>query len=323
MESLNYKAGYIYSNVIEKRLDDSSFTMNQDLQKAYIENSKLYFDSKDGFRQSLKEGMFMLRIPGFIDIAECDLFAQNFYKGPSSQQYNFENYREAYAKFREYTCQLFDDSLLGFHERVDQIEQFLLEKRFWDEWYPNPIKEVAYQLCSISTLIVRTILQAIDIAPRDYDIATGGCASSKGSYHLTFNHYRPSILTKGLSSHKDDGFTTILRTVSPGLEVNRYDKWERVNVDKDYFIINFGLAMEILTKKSSCPVSAIMHRVSQQKNDRWSWGHFSSSQCVSEYDQGIYEFTIENGLRRICDSRQLINNNDHEIYFGTKNSGTM
>lgn len=321
IESHNYKAGYIYSNVITKRLDDSSFAIGQDLQKAYIQNDKLCFDHKDGLRLALKEGIFMLRIPDFIDTTQCDLFAQNFYKDLSLEKNKPDGSCEAYGRFKEYTCELFNDPLLGFHKRIDQIEQFLLERRFWDKWYPDPITETGNQLCKISGLIIQAILSEVGINFQNYDLATGGCASAKGSYHLTFNHYRSALLTKGLSSHKDDGFITILRTVSPGLEINRYDKWEKVSVDKDYFIINFGLAMEILTKKTACPVSAIMHRVSQQKEDRWSWGHFSSSQCITGKDQGIYAYTNEGGLIRICDSRQLINNNDYEIYFGTQDHG--
>lgn len=319
MESKKLEAGYIYSDVIKKRLDNSSFEMNHNLQKACIKNSELCFENSNGFELAMQEGIFMLQIPDNLDLTDCDYFAQNFYKKLSEEERSKEREFTKYKKFREYTSEHFDnDTLLGFHERVDQIEQFLLEKRFWDKWYPEGIKKIGYELCSISSIIIKRILCETGIEQKDYNIATGGCSVEHGSYHLTFNHYRPQIYTKGLSSHKDDGFVTILRTVSPGLEINRYENWEKVGVDHKYFIINFGLAMEILTRMSLFPVSAIMHRVVQQKNDRWSWGHFSSSKCISASDQGIYEYSKEHGLRRICNSRELINNNDYEIYHGTK-----
>jgi len=319
MRPKKLEAGYIYSDVIKKRLDTSSFEMDNNLQKAYIANSELYFENINGFELAMQEGIFMLKIPDDLDLSCCDYFAQNFYKKLSKEEEKTEGEFTKYKKFREYTSQNFDeDPLLGFHERVDQIEQFLLEKRFWEKWYPETITKIGYKLCAISAIIIRRILCETGISQNDYHIATGGCTNEQGSYHLTFNHYRPQINTKGLSSHKDDGFVTILRTVSPGLEINRYEKWEKVGVDSKYFIINFGLAMEILTKNSLFPVSAIMHRVVQQQIDRWSWGHFSSSKCVSESDQGIYEYSQKYGLRRICNSRDLINNNDYEIYYGTK-----
>jgi hypothetical protein len=309
-----YSAGNIYSDVLEKRLDNSSFLMANDLQKAFIENGQLCFEERNNFKKALKEGIFMLKIPENFDPTEADQFAQTFYLGEDKKEMH-------YGHFKKYNSEIFKDSLLGFHQRVDQIEQFLLEKRFWNEWYPEPISRIAYQLCDISSIIIKTILKTVGIRIEDYDKATGGCATKEGSYHLTFNHYRPALKKNGLSSHKDDGFVTILRTVSPGLEVNRYDKWEMVATNKNYFIINFGLAMEILTRNSSCPVSAIMHRVSRQSQDRWSWGHFSSSQCSNNNDMGIYEYSDEQGLQKICNSRELINNNDYEIYFGlNKNS---
>jgi hypothetical protein len=320
MNQKNIKAGYIYSDVIGKRLDDTSIDMENDLQKSYIENGELYFDNKNGFATAMQEGIFMLRIPENLEIKYCDLFAQNFYKKSIDYDGSKSNndFKE-YSKFRNYTSSNFDsDSLLGFHERVDQIEQFLLEKRFWEKWYPRPIAKTGSELCRLSSIIIKRVLREVGINEQDFELATGGCTTQKGSYHLTFNHYRPQLKTKGLSSHKDDGFVTILRTVSPGLEINRSQKWEKVGVDINYFIVNFGLSMEILTRNSKFPVSAIMHRVVHQTVDRWSWGHFSSSSCVEGSDQGIFEFYAESGLKSLCSSRQLINNNDYEIYHGTK-----
>jgi len=311
-------SGYIYSDVISKRLDETVYEMRVGIQKAVIYNSKLVFLEGDkGFEQAMKEGIFALRIPNYINLTYCDSFAQTFYKVRDVKKSRSLDELD-FSRFRNYTSDIFDDNLLGFHERVDQIEQFLLEKRFWKEWYPQEIAKVGDDLCNISSIIIRNILRRIGVPEEDYSKATGGCSDKNGSYHLTFNHYRPGKKTKGLSSHKDDGFVTILRTISQGLEVNRHSRWEMVLPDTNYFIINFGLAMELLTKNSGCPVSAIMHRVTQQTLDRWSWGHFSSSNCNEGLGHEIYEYSKKQGLIKICTSRDLINNNDHEIYFGTK-----
>jgi hypothetical protein len=109
-----------------------------------------------------------------------------------------------------------------------------------------------------------------------------------------------------------------LRTTAPGLEVNRHSRWERVPVDPRYFVVNFGLSMEILTAPLATPVAAIMHRVSHQTQDRSSFGHFTSSCCLPGTDQGIYRYRPGKGLERVCASRELIDNNDYEIYEGTK-----
>lgn len=50
---------------------------------------------------------------------------------------------------------------------------------------------------------------------------------------------------------------------------------------------------------------------------RSSFGHFSSSGCLPGEDEGIYRYVHESGLERVCGSRELIDENDYEIYAGT------
>ncbi len=89
-------------------------------------------------------------------------------------------------------------------------------------------------------------------------------------------------------------------------------------MDPSCFVINFGLSMEILSAQSKRPVAAIMHRVARQQRDRCSCGHFSSSGCLPGEDRGVYRYTDEHGLQRVCGSRELIDENDYEIYAGTE-----
>ncbi|MBA6440732.1 2OG-Fe(II) oxygenase family protein [Streptomyces sp. GMR22] len=250
-----------------------------------------------------------MEIPAEIDVSAGDTFARQFYRGPSTAPY---------GRFRTIGSDHFGDPLLGFHQRINQIEQFLLERRFWATDYPPEIAELGEALTRLSQQVLCSVLHHVGIPEEDWARATGGCSQSAGSYHLTFNHYRPAHEDIGLSSHKDDGFLTVLRTTSPGLEVARGDHWEVVPADPDCFVINFGLAMEILTSGSDTPVAAIMHRVARQREDRSSYGHFSSSGCLPGQDQGIYRYAQGTGLERVCGSRELIDENDYEIYAGTE-----
>ncbi|MFJ8957647.1 2OG-Fe(II) oxygenase family protein [Streptomyces sp. NPDC102381] len=258
--------------------------------------------------RAFRDGVFYLEIPASIDVLAGDVFASQFYRGPSVTPY---------GRFRSIDSYRFGDPLLGFHQRVNQIEQFLLERRFWETSYPPEITALGEALTQLSHRILHSVLQHVGIPERDWQRATGGCSQSAGSYHLTFNHYRPAHEDIGLSSHKDDGFLTILRATAPGLEVARGDHWEAVPAVPDCFVINFGLAMEILTASSGNPVAAIMHRVARQQDDRSSYGHFSSSECLPDADQGIYRYVQDAGLERVCGSRELIDENDYEIYEGT------
>ncbi len=300
--------GKIYGDVYDRRVDDQEAEVEAELARAWLDGDDLRFAEPSQQARALADGVFLLRIPPGTSLAAGDAFARQFYQGPDFPPY---------GRFRALGAEIFNDPLLGFHERVNQIEQFLLEKRFWDSHYPAEIASLGDALNTLSRCVLRAVLAHVGIPQEDWLRATGGCSELAGSYHLTFNHYRPAHQGCGLSSHKDDGFLTILRTTAPGLEINRAGRWERVPVEETSFVINFGLSMEILTAASRAPVAAIMHRVSHQSQDRSSFGHFTSSRCEPGQDAGIYRYIAGAGLELVCASRELIDNNDHEIYQGT------
>ncbi|CAB3769213.1 2OG-Fe(II) oxygenase family protein [Paraburkholderia humisilvae] len=304
--------GRIYQRELRKRVDERPAESAAVLQRASLDGSELVFDSSVTRDRALDDGVFLLTIPDSIDFTACDRFARQFYTGNTGLRYGHYRYIDG---------ERFGDALLGYHERINQIEQFLLERRLWQAVYPAEVSACGIALTVIAAHVLRAVLKLTDIARRDWDQATGGCATESGSYHLTFNHYRPALPGIGLSSHKDDGFMTILRTSSPGLEIHRGDRWEAVVPDAACFVVNFGLSMEILTRRSSRPVSAIMHRVQHQTMDRFSFGHFSSSLCKPGAEAGIHSYDSARGLRHICSSRELIDANDVEIYHGTRSDG--
>ncbi|MEI5100701.1 2OG-Fe(II) oxygenase family protein [Streptomyces sp. PmtG] len=269
----------------------------------------LDFGGSAARNRAFRDGVFLLEIPDDLDVSVGDTFARQFHEGPAATPY---------GRFRDLRSDRFGDPLLGFHQRVNQIEQFLLERRFWSGTYPPEITELGEALTRLSRRVLCSVLSHVGIPERDWPRATGGCARAAGSYHLTFNHYRPAREDIGLSSHKDDGYLTVLRTTTPGLEVSRDTHWETVPAAPDCFIVNFGLSMEILTAGSRMPVAAIMHRVARQAEDRTSFGHFSSSGCLPGDDEGIFRYVRGVGLERVCGSRELIDENDYEIYAGTE-----
>ncbi|MDH6575313.1 2OG-Fe(II) oxygenase family protein [Kitasatospora sp. MAP5-34] len=308
------RAGRIYQDVYEKRsgddwTSDPQVPAQADLEVGWTEGDELTFAGPKARARALADGVFLLRIPSGLDVSVGDEFSQDFYRGRGARPY---------GSFRELGPEQFGDALLGYHQRVNQIEQFLLERRFWAGTFPAEITRLGEALTELSQQVLRSVLAEVGIPRTLWPLATGRCSDGNGSYHLTFNHYRPAMAEIGLNSHKDDGFLTILRTTSSGLQVNRQDQWEAVPVEPDCFVVNFGLSMEILTGTSACPVSAIMHRVAHQHGDRSSFGHFSSSRCEPGEDDGIYRYRTGSDLERLCSSRELIESNDLEIYQGTE-----
>lgn len=299
----------IYSDIYEKRIDTRKVERRAELKIGHIRMGELRFDDPRDKDQALRDGVFFLKIPSWVNVGAADVFATQFYRGKMCPPY---------GHFRDMPAEEFGDPLLGFHQRINQIEQFLLERRFWKKYYPIEITDLGEKLTLLSRQLICSVLKHVGIPHFDWRKATGGCAEASGAYHLTFNHYRPTVPDQGLNSHKDDGFLTILRTTTPGLEINRENCWEAVDVDPACFIINFGLSMELLTSQCQRPVAAIMHRVAPQAADRSSYGHFSSSNCIPGKDEGIFRYIPGANLHRICGSRELIDMNDYEIYQGTK-----
>nr|7V2T_A Chain A, dioxygenase [Streptomyces ossamyceticus]7V2U_A Chain A, dioxygenase [Streptomyces ossamyceticus]7V2X_A Chain A, dioxygenase [Streptomyces ossamyceticus]7V34_A Chain A, dioxygenase [Streptomyces ossamyceticus]7V36_A Chain A, dioxygenase [Streptomyces ossamyceticus]7V3E_A Chain A, dioxygenase [Streptomyces ossamyceticus]7V3E_B Chain B, dioxygenase [Streptomyces ossamyceticus]7V3E_C Chain C, dioxygenase [Streptomyces ossamyceticus]8HIV_A Chain A, Fe/2OG dependent dioxygenase [Strep len=306
------RRGRIYRDVYHKRVDEEPVDRTADLERARLGDDGLDFQDDAAQARAFAQGVFLLEIPEWLDLSAGDRFARQFFQGTGV---------EPYGKYRDLSSEHFGDELLGYHSRVDQLEQFLLERRFWGEVYPSEIATLGEHLTLLSHRVLRSVLASAGIPEEDWHRASGGCSETNGSYHLTFNHYRSAHQDIGLSSHKDDGFITVLRTTAQGLEVNRDDVWEKVPVDPACFVVNFGLSMEILTSACVTPLSAIMHRVSHQNFDRSSFGHFSSSRCLPGADDGIYRYLPSAGLERVCGSRELIEENDHEIYMGTEGQG--
>lgn len=309
---LQIRRGRIYQDVYHKRVDEGPVDLTAVLERSHLGDDGLVFQDHAAQERAFAQGVFLLEIPASLDLSAGDRFAQQFYQGSGL---------EPYGKYRDVSPAQFGDGLLGYHSRVDQLEQFLLERRFWADAYPSELTALGEHLTLLSQCVLRSVLVCAGIPEEDWHRATGGCSGGNGSYHLTFNHYRPTHEDIGLSSHKDDGFITVLRTTAPGLEVNRDNVWEKVPVDPSYFVVNFGLSMEILTSACSTPLSAIMHRVAHQDYDRSSFGHFSSSRCLPGADNGIYRYRPGTGLDRVCGSRELIEENDYEIYMGTEGQG--
>lgn len=305
--------GKIYQDVYDKRITDGGKAKAAaDLVTASVSGENLCFGTVRDRDTAMRSGIFFLEIPQELDldIAAADHMARTFYDADSVGPCG--------SSYRSLVTQDFDDPLLGFHERSDQVEQFLLECRFWADAYPEPVVRLGERMKSISRQVVRTALDYAGIPEGCWSEASGACSDGQGSYHLTFNHYRPQERRTGLSSHKDDGFVTLLRAVQPGLEVNVDQHWEGVPSASGVFVVNFGLAIEILTRDAPRPISAILHRVGEQHTDRTSFALFSSSSCSPGRDAGIYRYSPADGLERICDSRELILENDHEIYEGTE-----
>jgi hypothetical protein len=263
---------------------------------ARLEDGELIFDTPDGFTRALDDGFFFVQKPVGFDLTAGDRFATNFYLN------NGGGADDAYRGFRVWDAARLAEREGYYCRNADQVEQFFLECRYWDEVFPAALSRQAREMRDFAVAAISAILKRLDLPHDILDKATGGILSGRGTYHLTFNHFRPQVRARGLNTHKDSGWITMLRSLEPGLEVLRGGQWLPIIPRPDAFVMNFGCAIEILTRDTRMPVSAVAHRVAEQKAksegvaDRFSYALFVDSSLDTRQCEGLYRFDPRDGL---------------------------
>ncbi|WP_203225501.1 isopenicillin N synthase family oxygenase [Williamsia herbipolensis] len=267
-------------------------------QLAQLQGEDLVFTTTDGLARALTDGFFYVQQPTGLDLAAGDRFAQSFYRPLEGGA------GDPYRGYQQWTSDQLGPHQGYFSRDADQTEQFFLESANWKRAYPTALVEQAHGMRDLALRIERAVLTHLDIPRELWTEATGHSLTPEGTHTLTFNHFRPEIAARGLNIHKDSGWVTVLRSTEPGLEVDRGDgDWVPINPIPGTFIVNFGCAMEILTRETKTPVAAVAHRVVQQpseqhaaKPDRFSYALFVDSSLDKSVCPGLFTYKPNSGL---------------------------
>ena len=263
-------------------------------QRATLVDGQLDFASEEGLVRAFEDGFFLVKQPDGADLSAGDAFAQNFYLPRGGGEHDI------YRGFRGRTPETIAPREGYFERSADQTEQFFLERAYWRGVYPEPLVVQAEAMRTFALSVLRAVLLELDLPEALWDEGTGQCLSDRGTYHLTFNHFRPTVRARGLNIHKDSGWVTILRSIEPGLQVLRRNVWTRLDPVPGYFVVNFGCAMEMLMRKSRTPVAAVAHRVAEQvtgdKPDRFSYALFVDSSLDETVSPGLFRYEPGRGL---------------------------
>lgn len=278
-----------------------------DWTRAKLQGGELTFHDDDGFERACADGFFLLDQPWSLSLEAGDRFAENFYRPAEGLQPN------RYRGFSKWTSQQLAPNEGYYLRDHDQTEQFFLEARFWESVFPAELAAQAVAMRDLSIAVLRAVFSRLDL-PRDlWSRASGGAIGGEGTYHLTFNHFRPEVAARGLNVHKDSGWVTLLRSIEPGLEVMREGFWRPLDPEPGTFIVNFGCAIEILTRDTATPVAAIAHRVRRQlaksagAPDRFSYALFVDSNLDPAVSEGLYRYTGAHELRLEYPFQEFLN----------------
>lgn len=238
------------------------------LERAARRGDRLVFDTPERCAKAMRDGCFLLEIPGDLDLGPGLTLSRQFYRalddGPAATQ--------AYRGFREQPGVYFDREHF-------QTEHVLLDRPARLAHFPPELVALCDRMNELGLLVLRHLLAEVGIAPALWHQVTGGAVANAGTHWFASSHYRPERDLLGCAPHKDTGFATILYIDQEGLEASVDGAWASIDPAPGYFIVNFGGALEILTRRTRTPVRAILHRVRQTTRvagveDRFSFAAF-------------------------------------------------
>lgn len=263
-------------------------TMN--LPRSAILDHRLTFERPDDAALALKLGAFLVAIPDGLDMSPGLRLCRNFFKPP---QYPGDRYGG-------HTAAEHEDSKLGYADRPDQVEQLQLESAHWDKYLPDEVTDLLRQMEAVTLCTLHGVLEAAGVPPGDWDTITGGASNGNGWCHSTVNHYRSHLPGRiGIVEHTDSGFITVLYTDQPGLEILHAGEWQSVEVQSEYFIVNLGDCLEILTRNSPQPITAVIHRVPESPSNREHGDRSSFTVFIGpRYDMVIYTYNSDGALKQ-------------------------
>ena len=212
------------------------------------ESLRLMFQNSEDQDVVWKLGVFYLKVPDWLDLEVARRFGRDILD-PDSPYRNIPQYGE----------------LEGFIA-LDNNQQtkLALRRHRWDKHYPTEIAHFGRQLDDIGRAVIREVFRQSGIPEELWTDASGGYSSGEGTAFLNFVHYDTSQPDLGLRPHTDYGFVTILDATSPGLQIEIEGQWSDVPVLEGHLVINFGEALNFITKHSNRSVAAIVHRVTSQ-----------------------------------------------------------
>ena len=263
--------------------------------RARYEDDTLIFDGEQSLSDALKDGCFLLRHPATLDLRPGRCLARNFYKSPNGSD------KDAYRGFR-------DQSGIYFDREHFQTEHLLMDRTQRLATMPTDVTEMCDAMAALGRQILVNVLEALKVPRVNWDAATAECLSGKAVEWMAVSHYRSDRRVLGCPAHKDTGYITILYFDQDGLQARRDGAWCNIDPVPGYFLVNFGGALERLTRRLIRPVEAVLHRVEEcspceTADERTSFAAFinpAASAMLCEVDEAgsIYEVErVEDFLR--------------------------
>lgn len=250
------------------------------IDRATIAHGKLVMEPGCALERAVGQGILFLRKPSQLDLGSALKLARLF----NQERGVHPDGDDAYRGFRELGKFCFDRANY-------QIEQLIIDRRDRSRLFPGEVLEVCHTMCELAEAVLWNILDFYGIEESLRAEATGGAAAGTGTQYFVANHYDPGTGHLGCAPHTDTGYVTVLHPSGPGLEIGLEGEWKGVSPPPGYFVVNFGVALEVLCGALKHPPRAVLHRVVPTSSDgpRVSIAAFASAPnggCLYRYEPG-------------------------------------
>ena len=247
-------------------------------ERAALRDGALVFTTPGGLDKALGEGGFFLEIPHDLDLAPAIRLSREFYRerGADSESNTYRGFRGREGVY--------------FDREHFQTEHVLVDRPARVTNFPPALVATCDAMNDVALALLRNVLTHLRIPSELWHKVTGGAVDNRGTHWFASSHYRPERDQMGCAPHKDTGFMTVLYIDQEGLEASLGGEWVSIDPVPGHLVINFGASLEILTRLTSCPVRAILHRVRQTSTDPSREERFSFAAFVNPPATGwLYE----------------------------------
>ncbi|WP_372424370.1 2OG-Fe(II) oxygenase family protein [Salinarimonas chemoclinalis] len=243
-------------------------------RRARLEAGRITLETGEDLSEALADGCLRLRIPPEVDLGPGLALARNFWREPDGGP------ADAYRGFRR-------ASDIYFDREHFQTEHLLLDRPQRLRHLPADVVGLCDALAAIGRDVLAAVLSRLDVPREVRDRAVVGCLHGRAVEWMAVSHYRPERRQLGCPPHKDTGYVTVLYFDQEGLEARRDGAWRRIDPEPGYFLVNFGGALELLTRRLERPVEALLHRVAERRPDPGAEDRFSFAAFVNPAASGM------------------------------------
>lgn len=215
---------------------------------ARLTNDGLVFAGDADKARALRHGVFYVQHHE-APPESLERFAHSFYRPDAG---------DGYTGFREREIA---ESVLGFEDRPEQVEQLQLERALWGKYLPPEVVAPLWTMHAVSDAVVTEVFRAVGIPRAEWPRILGRDAGRPSLEYCIFNHFRSTRPGFGFTPHTDSGFITLVHSRDDALEGNFDGAWQFVRAREDAYLAILGDTMEALTRHLTQPVGALLHRV--------------------------------------------------------------